>query len=185
MERTAQLMFWRVKRTARGLGWPLALAFALLAFCAAFYLATLAPAQAEVEALRAHAARLQAEAGSLPEPFAPALPEAQLVAFYTRFPVAEDAPETLRRLHRLGREAGLALDRGEYRPVRDAGGRLLRYQITLPVRGGYPQVRRFLAQALETVPGLALEGVGFQREHGEARQLEAQLQMTLFVRQAE
>lgn len=183
MERSAELTFWRLKRAAHGMGWPLALAFALLAFGAGFYFSTLYPAQAEVESLRLRVAHHQANAGGEVEQAAPALPEAQLTAFYAQFPGPEDAPETLRRLHRLGRDAGLVMDRGEYRPQRDAGGKLLRYQITLPVRGAYPQVRRFLSQVLEETPGLALDGVGFQREHGEARQLEAQLRLTLFVRQ--
>jgi Tfp pilus assembly protein PilO len=183
MERkAAELIVWRLNRAAHSLGWPLAVAIGLLAFDVAFYFSTFEPARAEVEIMQLRTARLQATAGDIQEMAAPPLPEAQLAAFYDQLPGAQAVPETLRRLHRLGRNAGLTLDRGEYRPLRNPSGGLMRYQITLPARGSYAQVRQFLSRALEEMPGLALDGVGFQREHGEARELEAQLRLTLFVR---
>ena len=61
----------------------------------------------------------------------------------------------------------------------------MRYQIVLPVKGSYLQVRRFLAQAMRDTPGLALEGISFQRQEGDAPVLEAQLRLTVYLRACE
>jgi hypothetical protein len=84
-------------------------------------------------------------------------------------------------LHAYARAAGLNFERGEYRPVTDGTADLVGYQITLPVRGSYPQVRRFLDRAMRHTPGLALDGITFQREDA-GKALEAQLRFTLFLR---
>ena len=54
----------------------------------------------------------------------------------------------------------------------------------LPVRGSYPQVKRFLAQALHDTPGLALDAIGLQRDEGAGAALEVQLRFTVFMRPA-
>jgi len=42
----------------------------------------------------------------------------------------------------------------------------MRYQVVLPVKGSYPQVKRFLAQAMHDTPGLALDAISMQRDQG-------------------
>ena len=56
--------------------------------------------------------------------------------------------------------------------------------MVLPVKGSYPQVKRFLAQAMRDTPGLALDSISLQRDQGGAQALEVQLRFTVFMRTA-
>jgi len=60
----------------------------------------------------------------------------------------------------------------------------MRYQVVLPVKGSYPQVKRFLAQAMHDTPGLALDAISMQRDQGGSPALEVQLRFTVFMRSA-
>jgi len=176
---------WRLRRAVAALGWAAIGGVALGLFAAGFGVFTVLPLQAEVKGLRERVQRLEAQAGTQARRIEPAQrPDAGLGAFYAQLPPAAQAPEVVRRLHARAREAGLALERGEYRPLPDASGRLLRYQLVLPVKGSYPQVKRFLAQALHDTPGLALDAIGLQRDEGAGAALEVQLRFTVFMRPA-
>jgi Tfp pilus assembly protein PilO len=177
----AELTLWRVRRALRSMGWPAIGGLALAVFAAGLYLSSALPLQAQVEELHARVRQLEERVGSVPARSAQLQdPDAQLTAFYEGLPRARQAPEVVRRLHSSARQSGLVLERGDYRPLPDPSGKLLRYQIQLPVRGDYPQVKAFLARALQT-PGLALDGIGFQREEN-SQALEAQLRFTVFLR---
>ena len=109
-------------------------------------------------------------------------PRAQLAAFYGQLPSIGEARDLVHRLHSHARDAGLQLDRGEYRPPTGPASELLRYQVVLPVTGTYPQVRRFLMAAMQDMPNLALDAVDFRREPGSPPRVEAQLRFTGFMR---
>lgn len=174
-------MLWRARRAARSLGWSGIAALALAVAGSGFYFSSVMPLRTEVESQREALAQTRIAGGGPIAAVAPDRPELQLAAFYQQLGSADQAPDVLRRLYRNARDAGLSLDRGEYRPVRDNSAKILHYQIGLPVKGSYPQVRRFLAQSLRDEPGLALDSVGFQRETSGGA-LDVQLRMTLFVR---
>jgi Tfp pilus assembly protein PilO len=182
MVTTAEMTAWRLRRLLRSMGWPAIGGVGLALFAAGLLVSGIMPLRAEVALLRD---RVQA----LEVPPAPGRahmveqqhPREQLDAFYSALAPARQAPDIVRRLHGHARAAGLSLDRGEYRPQPDASGGLVRYQIVLPVRGGYPQVKDFLARVMRATPGLALDSVGFQREEGSAA-LEVQLRFTVFLR---
>ena len=177
--RTVQLTLWRVRRAAHGLSWPAVVAVALFAFDASFYVAAVRPALADNQELVREVERLQA-AGAGKRSAAPN-PELDLAAFYKALPRPADMPDLLRRLHREAESQGLEVQKGEYRPLPDPGGKLRRYQIVLPARGKYPDVRRFLAQAARETPGLAVDSIAFQRQDVGAPVLEAQIKLTLFL----
>ncbi|MEO8004537.1 MAG: hypothetical protein ABI771_06500, partial [Betaproteobacteria bacterium] len=108
-------------------------------------------------------------------------PRQELSVFYRALARPIDAPDLLRRLHRVARDQGLILDQADYRPLPDPEGGLTRYQIVLPAKGTYPEVRRFLLRASGDVPGLAIDSVMFQRQQiGDAR-VDAQIKLTLFL----
>jgi hypothetical protein len=176
------LVTWRLRRLARGLDWTASLALGLAAFNVAFYFSAVAPAADRATELRAETARLRAAtAGVAQEAAAVHDPQADLAAFYSAMARPAQIPDLLRRLHRAAADQGLLIEQAEYRPVPDPDGRLTRYQILLPARGTYPEVRRFLAQAKRDVPALALDGVAFQRQQIGDEMLEAQIKFTLFV----
>jgi len=178
-----ELTNWRLRRLARSLTWTMVLALGLIAFDVAFYYSTVAPMLQERTQLRAEASRLLAALERSParETTAPRDPEADLSAFYSALPHPANAPDLLRRLHRAAQTQGLRLEQGEYRALPDPGGKLTRYQILLPAKGTYPEVRRFLAQAGREIPGLSLDGISFQRKKIGDEAVEAQMKFTLFL----
>lgn len=179
------LVTWRLRRLGRGLDWTTTLALGLVAFNVAFYFSAVAPAVSQTSNLRAEVAQLRTATANVPEGAAAVHdPVADLGAFYSALARPAQVPDLLRRLHRAAADQGLLVEQGEYRPLPDPGGRLVRYQILLPAKGTYPEVRRFLAQASRTLPGLALDGVAFQRQQIGDEMLEAQIKFTLFVESA-
>lgn len=178
---SGELILWRVKRGARALGLTGVIGIAALVFSAGYFLLRYEPLANEVDSLRqAYAQRgSQSVASNVDE--GGLTPARQLAQFYSRLKSEAEVPEVLRVLHKGARSAGLRFVRGDYRPQRDASGKLLRYRITLPVRGSYLQVRRFLAQAMREEPALALDGVAFQTDKSGGG-LETRVQFTLFVR---
>ena len=95
--------------------------------------------------------------------------------------LAPAAAAALRRLFDTAAKNGLELAQGEYRlsVVRDAG--LQRYQLALPVAGGYPEIRAFVGQALNADPALALAGIKLRRERIESPDLEGLVNFTLYL----
>ena len=184
MDATLKLVLWRLQRTLRAMGWAAIGGVALAIFAAGFMLSNVMPLQAEVTALRDRVQRLETQAGNQARLVEPGRPDARLAAFYEQLPAVDEAPEVVRRLHSHARDVGLVLERGEYRPLPDPSGRLMRYQLVLPVKGSYPQVKRFLALAMHDTPGLALDSISLQRDQGGSPVLEAQLRFTVFLRPA-
>jgi hypothetical protein len=160
----------------------MALALGLVAFNIAFYFSAVGPAVTRTQELRAEVARLRASTAHVAQGSTVVRdPVADLGAFYSALAQPAQVPDLLRRLHRAAAGQGLAVEQAEYRPLPDPNGKLTRYQILLPAKGTYPQVRRFLAQAGRTLPALALDGVAFQRQQVGDEMLEAQVKFTLFV----
>jgi hypothetical protein len=61
------------------------------------------------------------------------------------------------------------------------GSRLARYEMVLPIRGRYPQIRAFIADALQSVPAMAIMGINIKRKSVKSTQLEADLRVNLYL----
>jgi hypothetical protein len=180
--KTLRLVTWRLRRWMHALTLPGAVALGLLACESVFYFSAIVPVLDEREKLRDEVMHLHLESALRPEhAHARPDPRAELAAFYAALARPASAPEMLRKLHRVARDQGLTLDQAEYRPLPDPEGKLTRYQILLPAKGTYPEVRRFLVQAGDEVPGLAVDGVNFQRQQIGDAAVEAQIKLTLFL----
>ena len=178
----AGLVIWRLRRVKRAIGWPAALAVALLAFEVAFHFSAMVPLLDEQAKLRGELVLMSRDsAQSASHANAVADPRSELAEFYAALAQPASAPDLLRRLHRAARDQGLTLDQAEYRPLPDPEGKLTRYQILLPAKGTYPEVRRFLVQASSDVPGLSIDGVNFQRQQIGDPVVDAQIKLTLFL----
>jgi hypothetical protein len=180
INRPRELIVWRIRRASRALGWSGVSGLALLVIAVGYYLTNYAPLYEDVSRLEKQVELASTELEQAGPKEAPGTPGRQLDDFYSRLKSQSDVAEVVRRLHGSAREVGLRFVRGDYRPQREASGKILRYQITLPVRGSYPKVRQFLAQALRNEPALALDGVGFQTDRS-GGDLETRVQFTLFV----
>lgn len=173
---------WRLKAAMAYLGWPGTLGLGLLVLGLVAYLALLLPAkdrlanmQMQVSELRAQFAKKQALQSAM------SAPEDTLPHFYQFFPAHVATPDMLEKLYAAAADSGIALEQGEYRPETGKGEKLDRYQITLPVTGSYPQIRKFIGRLLSDLPAVSLDGVSFQRQKIGDPQVESQIKLTLYL----
>ena len=150
-------------RAGARLGRAGSLGLGLLVLAAGFYAGTMYPEQRRLEALRREVAELR-QATARPTQDARHSAAGELAAFYAFFPVADELPEILDTVFRAAKRQSLTLERGEYRVTRPAAGGMFQYQLTFPVRGSYPQMRRFIDATLAQTPALSLESVHFERQ---------------------
>jgi hypothetical protein len=167
-----------LRRALRRLGAPGVVGIGLLLACAAMYVSTQRPLEARIAAERM--ALDGRDARSSPDG-SPLTPEAGLEAFYRFFATGISAERQLERLFALAQKHRLELMQGSYRYNRAPGEKLARYEVTLPVKGTYAQIRRFLAAALNDIPVAALDRIAFERKHARENQVEASIRFTLFV----
>jgi Tfp pilus assembly protein PilO len=105
----------------------------------------------------------------------------QLSNFYAFFPLSENVPELLGRVNQSALQHQLMLEKGEYKLSREAEFGLARYQVTLPVRGQYADVRGFVNDVLEAIPSAAVEELTLKRETIDAPELEARVRFVIFL----
>lgn len=172
---------WTAKRTLIGLRWPGLLGLVLVVCALAFHFAGVRPLHQRAAALDAEAAALASQIGSRGEDTPRVTPRSQLANFYAFFPVIESIPDVLGKVQGAARDNGLLLEKGEYRLAEEREFPVGRYQITLPLRGTYPQVRGFVNDVLDAVPAAALEDLAMEREAAGDPSLEARVRFTLFV----
>jgi len=166
----------RAERLLRRVGRPGIAAIGLMLACMTFWLSAMLPlaerravAVAGIEAIDARlksGRAIRAGAG--------------LDEFYGFFRGDRRPADWLEVIYRLARENGLDLRQGTYRYNRVSGERLVRYEVNLPVRGPYVQIRRFLADVLNEIPIAALDQVSFEKRSVGDPTIEAQLRITLY-----
>lgn len=174
---------WSARHGLKQIGWPGVVAIGLVAVCPAFYLSAVLPAQHRLDGAQAAMRSLQqqiAHSARSMEP-GPQTATEQLAEFYRMFPAAGQAPQWLEKLAALAEQHGLVLEQGEYAAAPDKLDRLLRYQITLPLKGDYLQIRKFLLQLPASLPIVALESVQFQRQKIADPVVEARIRLVLYL----
>lgn len=168
------------KRLLRRLGAPGIAGIGVLAACAAMYASAQRPLEARLAAERGalEARIVMVRGGGAGEPLTP---EAGLADFYRFFATGVDGEQQLQRVFTLARRHQLELLQGAYRYNRVPGEKLARYEVTLPVKGTYAQIRRFLAATLNEIPVASLDRIAFERKRAADTQVEASLRFTLFL----
>jgi hypothetical protein len=131
-------------------------------------------------------ARAVTRARSAPPPKPVVSPRAlaadRLAAFYTALGDAAHTEQIVSGLFDAAADAGVALDKAEYRSAHDSAGRFDTYTIILPVKGDYVRLRGFCEKVLLTVPYAALDDVRFRRNSANDQAVEASLRFTVFLR---
>jgi hypothetical protein len=166
---------WSISRTGR----PGLVGLALLFGAALFLFATHLQVVAEVEALRADLAIAQGRAR--------AVTAGQVAVASSTLPAAlparADMPAIVRQLYEEATRAQLAVDSARYVATTGSAG-VVRYQITFPVTGPYPQIRAFIDGALTKLPAVALSDLSLERKSIADGSVEAQLRLTVYTRSA-
>lgn len=164
------------------LGWPVLAGGALCGFALAFYFTVVLPAASRLEQLQRqtlaadarlrHAAPATLEKNGL---------DARFESFYQFFPARKNAPNWLGKIYAAARSQSLQLSRGEYKFAPAKVGKLASYQVSLPVKGSYLQIRKFVAQVLNEVPAASLDEISFKREAIGSAAVEAKIKLTLYL----
>jgi len=111
----------------------------------------------------------------------PVVPQRQLDEFHRRLPAQPEATVAIDKLYALAAEEHITLARGDYALGIDPKTHLARYQILLPVRGSYPQLRRFLHALLGQLPAVVVEDLELQRKRIGETDLSGRIRMTLYL----
>jgi Tfp pilus assembly protein PilO len=107
--------------------------------------------------------------------------EAWLQHFYRLLPAKASAPDWLKIVFSAADSHAVGLERGDYKMNVDRNGRLLAYEIGLPVRGSYVQIRQFIAEVLDRIPAVALDEFIVKRETIGDPRIDASIRFTLFL----
>lgn len=148
----------------------------------AIYLFAVLPAerQAQSSAAQLLHLRMQPAATSVAEPSRRG-DGAALAEFYGQFPPMHALPDLLKTLHALAQKHGIALDRADFKFGRTEGDKLLRYEITLPVKCGYLDLRSFIDEAARQLPTMGLGGISLKREAVGDSMVQARLNFILYL----
>lgn len=175
---------WQANLGLKRLGWPGVTGLCLMAFGLAFYLSTIGPSAVQIERMRHETASLQERIKHAANSFTdnPGSPAGQLTAFYGFFPAVDSSPYWLRKIYHAAQSQGLALEQGDYRITEQKEGRLFHYQITLPVKGPYLQIRKFIAAVMADIPVVSLDHVSFEKQKISDPMVETKIRFTLYLR---
>lgn len=175
-------VLWRITIGCQRFGWGAALSLLVLAATGLAYAFLIQPMLDQSQALQEEIRDIRRSVSPARSNKAILNPLDELGSFYEFFPQSERMPDLLERIYRAAAEQGVALDRGDYQLSPEREVKLVRYDIVLPVKGGYLQVRRFLAQVLNDVPSLALESIAFNRQRINESQVDVQIKFSLYMR---
>ena len=158
----------------------------LLVVSSIYFFSVVVPQESDLRKLKERAETLQAQALSKQtsgdaESGVKMSGDQALQAFYDFFPRVDSSPFWIRELVRIAQKHGVELSSSEYRLVNDNDARLARYEMVLPVKGKYSQIRAFMAAALEAVPAMAISAIAIKRENVTSEKLEVRLEVNLYL----
>jgi len=87
----------------------------------------------------------------------------KVAAVYDYLRKDESTTDWLAKLHGIGAATGLQLRSASYKTL-PAEGRIVRYEIVLPVSGSYGQIRDFLKRARAEIPVMSVDQLSLRRE---------------------
>lgn len=146
------------------------------------YLFAVLPAerQAQSSAAQLLHLRMQPQITSVAEP-SPIGGSAALAEFYGQFSTMQALPDMLKTLYALAQKHNIMLKRGDFKFGNAEGDKLLRYEITLPVKCSYPDLRSFLDETARKLPTMGLSEINLKREAVGDNMVKAKLAFVLFL----
>jgi len=170
------------RRALPQLGWPGIVAIGLLVMCIPFYISSVRPMQDHLHELQRIEDVSRAQSAEDANPYASlTTTNDELDEFYKHFPAEKTSPHWLGKLVEVAEKNHLSLNHGEYVVTRDKAGQLRRFRITLPVKGRYTQIRKFLSSLSSEIPFVALENVQFQRKDVLDTDVQVRIKLLLYM----
>ena len=174
---------WYLRRFVQTLHWQGVAGLGLMVLAAAVYFMGIVPSRVQLAQLQQEALSVRdfARNAASATPGSPPTQEAWLERFYRLLPARASALEWVRIIFSTARAQSLALEQGDYKMRIDKNGRLVAYEIGLPVRGSYVGIRHFIASVLEQIPAVALDELVVKREAVGDPMIDASIRFTLFL----
>lgn len=181
MSRFNLMLIERLKRSSRaGIA-----GIVLIWLAVAFHLVATEPKQRHATQLRQDLLVAQNDAAKLVnkrvKPDIQSVDE-RFIEFYQYFPTTQSTPDSLGVIYKAAEQQGVQLTEGDYKLVPVRGDKLVGYQVSLPVRGTYIQLRKFIVQLLNETPAVSLDELSFKRETIAHNEVEAKIRLTLYLR---
>lgn len=172
----------RLRYHARQLGWQGLTGIALLLACLAFGLGVALPETGRQDQLMQDLEKLHEKIPQRKDAWIDRSPQASLHTFYEFLPEEKEALSQFGVLLYMAGANGLEPEKAVYKTDHHKYASFSRYQVSLPVRGTYVDIRTFINQALNALPNLALNEISLVRQDTASDEVEASLRFTLFVR---
>jgi hypothetical protein len=180
--KTFQELMWRLRAVPLALGVPGALTAIFFVGIASAYLFVLLPMREEITNIKSDIIRFQSKPRASLQAVKTLNPTEQLAEFYRFFPMQDQISGEMEKIYDAADEQGVTLERGDYQLVSERDSKLLRYDISLPTKGGYLPVRKFVTQVLKDVPSVSLLSIVFTRDRISDPLLDVQLKFALYVK---
>ncbi len=138
--------------------------------------------------------RLQAEAERLaafrngvvrvdpPRPKAP-VTERELQSYYSVLPHEEERFALVKRVLIAAERNGVLPQHADYKLETEPMTKVVRYQMSLPLKGDFARIQAFLVEVLNDNRSLAIDALNVKRESAERGDVEAQVQFSVLMRQ--
>jgi hypothetical protein len=104
--------------------------------------------------------------------------------FYALLPLEDEANIKVAEILDAAKLEGLVANKSEYRLQKMPASAISSYQINLPVLGSYIQIRQFIKHVLNAHPSLALNAINLKRDDVNNEAVEANIQLTLYLKRA-
>lgn len=112
---------------------------------------------------------------------APPTTEQRRLDFYDALGDYKHSEQQIKTLFSIADKSGITLNLGEYHLTADANGHFSTYQIVLPVKGSYQQIRQLCEKTLMAIPFASLDEIAYKRDSINNPFLEARLRFTLYL----
>jgi hypothetical protein len=172
-----------LSRQVQGVGRAGVAGAALLVFAGAFFVGANSPLKTEIADLRTTLdASRQVRANPSAEPVSTA--QGDMQSFVKHLPPRAELPSLTGKIVAQAAAAGISLERGTYDFTVTHSGNIVRARMSFPVHGRYPDIRHFIDGTLAENPGVAVDGLRFERKDVSAAEIDADIRFAVYLRAA-
>lgn len=108
-------------------------------------------------------------------------PTSAHLVFYKSLPPENQASWEIAKIFEIAEANDIWLQRIEYSRIRNPDIPVSKYQIDLPMQGGYTDIRMFMIDLLNQMPAVAINELSFRREDIDSPDVEAKLRLTIYL----
>jgi hypothetical protein len=180
---TMKSLVWQLSRYFKSLSMFGVLGIILLLLALSAYFLLVQPAQLSVSQLKEEllAEQLRQKNNQLHPAEVESSSATRMQTFREFFPAYQTAPDLLTAVYQAASAESISLAEGDYKYVPFKPDGLGVYQLDLPVKGSYVQIRRFIAKVLNDIPSAALDEVSFKREAVGSGTLDAKIRFSIYL----